>query len=95
MSNFECKISCAFLYTLSILTYMSEDPTKNLEQRYGTNPTILTVLERLDAFRSEVNTRLDRIETQLDRATSVAHETRAELRELRGQLRENFPSLIK
>jgi 50S ribosomal subunit-associated GTPase HflX len=95
MSDFECRISCAFLCTLSILTYMSEDSTKNLEQRYGTNPTILTVLERLDAFGSEVNTRLDRIETQLDRATSVAHETRAELRELRGQLRENFPSLVK
>jgi hypothetical protein len=74
---------------------MSEDPTQNLEQRYGTNLTILTVLERLDSFRSEVITRLDRIESQLDRTTSVAHETRAELRELRGQLRENFPSLTK
>jgi predicted RND superfamily exporter protein len=74
---------------------MSEDPTQNLEQKYGTNPTILTVLERLDAFRSEVVARLDKIETQLDRVTSVAHETRADLRELKVQLKEHFPSLVK
>jgi hypothetical protein len=74
---------------------VSEDPTQNLEQRYGTNPTILTVLERLDAFRSEVSTRLDRIETQLDRVSGVTFETRADLRELKGQLKEHFPSLIK
>lgn len=74
---------------------MSEDPTQDLEQRYGTNPTILTVLERLDSFRSEVITRLDRIEGQLDRTTAVAHETRADLRELKALLKEHFPSLVK
>ena len=67
---------------------MSEDPTKDIGQKYQTTPTIQTVLERLEEFRSEVSTRLDRIETQLDRVTSVTHETRADLRELKGRIKE-------
>jgi hypothetical protein len=74
---------------------MSEDPTRNLEQRPDTRPMLETILSEMRAGFEAVNQRLDRIESQLDRTTSVAHETRAELRELRGQLRENFPSLIK
>ena len=74
---------------------MSGDTTKDIGQKYQTSPTIETVLERLEEFRSdvntrlsEVNTRLDRIETQLDRVASVAFETRADLRELKGRIKE-------
>ena len=57
----------------------------------NTEPTIQTILERIELLRSEVTERLDRIETTLDRTASVAFETRADLRELKGQLRDmNF-----
>lgn len=57
---------------------MSEDTTRDLEEKYSTKPTIETVLERLAEFRSEVTERLaefrseviariDSIETHLDK----------------------------
>jgi hypothetical protein len=74
---------------------MSEDPTKEIGEKYQTNPTIQTVLERISALDEKlgarldkIETRLDRIETQLDRVASVAFETRADLRELKTQLKE-------
>lgn len=81
---------------------MSEDSTKDLEQKYDTKPTLETVVQMLGEFRASmesrfdaVDTRLDKIEErvdrmegQLDRATSVVHETRAELRELKGHFKE-------
>jgi peptidoglycan hydrolase CwlO-like protein len=74
---------------------MSEGPTKNLEQKYDTNPMLETILSEVRAGFERVEARLDRIEAQLDRTTSVAHETRAELREFKAQMKEHFPSLIK
>lgn len=81
---------------------MIEDPTKDIGQKYETNPTLETILKEMRAGFAAVNARLngidarlDRMEAQLDRVTSVAHETRAELRELKTQLKEHFPSLIK
>ena len=33
---------------------MSNDPTRDIDEKYTTQPTIQTVLERLDDFRSVV-----------------------------------------
>lgn len=67
---------------------MSEDPTQNLERQYGTNPTILTVLERLDDFRSAVDKRFDALESRIDRMDGLLHATRGELLELRAEFRD-------
>jgi chaperonin cofactor prefoldin len=63
----------------------------------NTRPTIETVLERLQDFRSSVEVRLDAIEdrleqleTRMDRTQGIALETRADLRELRADLRAQF-----
>ncbi len=50
---------------------MSEDTTRNLEEKYSTKPTIETVLERLAEFRSEVNTRFDSFETRFGKFETV------------------------
>jgi prefoldin subunit 5 len=53
---------------------MSEDPTKDLGQKYGTQPTIETVVQMLGEMREEmragfeaVNARLDRVDARLDK----------------------------
>ena len=63
---------------------MSEDPTRDIEQKYDTKPTLETVLLRLEefrsevnAFRSEVNTRLDGLQAEI---AGAREETRASLR---------------
>jgi hypothetical protein len=53
---------------------MSEDPTKDLGQKYDTQPTIETVVQMLHEMREEmragfeaVNARLDRVDARLDK----------------------------
>ena len=53
---------------------MSEDRTKDLDQKYDTQPTIETVVQMLGEMREEiragfeaVNARLDRVDARLDK----------------------------
>jgi hypothetical protein len=53
---------------------MSEDPTKDLGQKYDTQPTIETVVQMLREMREEmragfeaVNARFDRVDARLDK----------------------------
>jgi hypothetical protein len=80
---------------------MSEDPTKDLEQKYGTKPTIETVLERINALDENLIARLvsfeERVGIRLDRMESVIHDTkanfhtlRADFNELRSEIRERL-----
>ena len=66
-----------------------------------TKPTIETVLERLQDFRSEVTSRfnaiehqLDNVDMRLDHIESFAHQTRSELIALRADFKE-FKSQFK
>ena len=83
---------------------MSEDPTKDMPQKYDTKPTIETVLERMEAMRSEIRSDIQavRVEMQVgfDRIESIVSGTRAEFltlradfRELKQALREHLPAL--
>jgi hypothetical protein len=88
---------------------MSEERTEDIAQKYNTQPTIQTVLERLDEFRATVETRFDGVERRfddlhirLDRIESVGHDTqskfhslRADFNELKIALREQFPTAVK
>lgn len=67
---------------------MNEDPTQNLDQKHQTNPTIQTVLERLDEFRSSMERRFDTLENRIDRVESIALATRSEMLDLRADFRE-------
>ena len=81
---------------------MSEDPTKDIGQKYDTRPILETLLTEMregfkamnsrldgvDARLDRLELRLEKVEGQLDRVTSVAHETRADLRELKGRIKE-------
>jgi tetrahydromethanopterin S-methyltransferase subunit G len=58
-----------------------------------TKPTLETVLQRIDDFRSSVEQRLEDIETRLDRTQGIALETRADVRELRKELRAHLNQL--
>ena len=55
-------------------TRVSEDPTKDLGQKYDTQPTIETVVQILGEMREEmragfeaVNARFDRVDARLDK----------------------------
>ena len=83
---------------------MSEDPTKDIEQKYDTKPTIETVLERINALdqtlnarmdklQDQVNIRLDRIESEVKKTHSEFYDLRADFRELRSALIEHIPAL--
>jgi tetrahydromethanopterin S-methyltransferase subunit G len=72
---------------------MSEDKTKDIAEKYKTAPTIETILERLDSFRTEVNIRLDRIESEVKQTHSEFYELRADFRELRAVLKETIPAI--
>ena len=61
----------------------------------ATTPTLETIMCELQAFRSETNQRMERIEIRLDRIESIALEARADVRELRAQLREIMPTLVQ
>ncbi|HKC62392.1 MAG TPA: hypothetical protein VKB86_02085 [Pyrinomonadaceae bacterium] len=83
---------------------MSEDPTKDIEQKYDTKPTIETVLERINALdqtlnvridklQDQVNIRLNRIESEVKKTHSEFYDLRADFRELRSALIEHIPAL--
>lgn len=76
---------------------MSEDKTKDIGEKYTTQPTIQTVLERLDDFRASMEKRFESLDIRLDRIESEVHKTqgnfhalRADFNELRAQLKENL-----
>ncbi len=53
---------------------MSEEPTKDLDQKYDTQPTVETVVQMLREMREEmragfeaVNARFDRVDARLDK----------------------------
>ncbi|HEY0078490.1 MAG TPA: hypothetical protein VGB73_07570 [Pyrinomonadaceae bacterium] len=46
---------------------MSEDPTKDIEQKYDTKPTLETILLRLEEFRAAVEKRFDGLESEMNR----------------------------
>jgi predicted nuclease with TOPRIM domain len=83
---------------------MSEDRTKDIEEKYKTAPTIETILERLDSFRVEINKRfdqmesrfeirLDRIESEVKKTHSEFYDLRADFREMRDVLKETIPAI--
>jgi uncharacterized protein (DUF111 family) len=81
---------------------MSEDPTKDIGQKYQTNPTIQTVLERIDEFRASMERRFDDLDVRVDRVESVVNATRSEMltlradfKELRNLLKEHLPAVVK
>jgi outer membrane murein-binding lipoprotein Lpp len=45
---------------------MSEDTTKNLEEKYSTKPTIETVLDSINSLGHTLNARIDELETNLN-----------------------------
>jgi peptidoglycan hydrolase CwlO-like protein len=81
---------------------MSEDPTKDIGQKYETNPTLETILKEMRAGFAAVQRQLDDFDVRVDRIESVVNATRSEMmtlradfKELRGQLKEHFPPLVK
>lgn len=84
---------------LTLRANLPEDQFMRDEAR--TKPTIETVLERLEDFRSAVTPRFDAIEHQLenmdmrlDRIESFAHQTGSEVLALRADFKE-FKSQFK
>ena len=72
---------------------MSEEPTKEMSQKYDTKPTIETVLERINEMRVEMEVRFDRIESIASGTRSEFLTLRADFRELRHALGEHIPAL--
>ena len=80
---------------------MSEDPTKDIGQKYETKPTLETVVQmlgefrtamekRFDALEEQTGIRLDRIESEVKKTHSEFYEMRADFRELRRAVLEHF-----
>jgi archaellum component FlaC len=81
---------------------MSDEPTKDLEEKYETKPTIETVIRMLAEFRDEMRAgfkrmderfgglerKLEDFDVRLDRVASDASKTRSEFLELRADFRE-------
>jgi peptidoglycan hydrolase CwlO-like protein len=45
---------------------MSEDPTKDIGQKYETKPTIETVLQRINELGEQLNARMDGFEKKIE-----------------------------
>lgn len=45
---------------------MSDEPTKDIAEKYDTKPTIETVLERINALGAQLNARVDSLEEKLN-----------------------------
>jgi len=78
---------------------MSDDATKNIEEKYDTRPTIETVLERINALGNElrsemragfeqVNTRLDVMDGRLKKVEHKISLLNEDVLELRADMRE-------
>ena len=83
---------------------MSDDPTKDIGEKYTTQPTIQTVVEMIGEFRAAMERRFDELESRLnvriDRVESLASTTRGEMlalradfTELKNSIREHFPAV--
>jgi hypothetical protein len=48
-------------------TRVSEEPTKDLGQKYDTQPTIETVVQMLREMREHMDARFDRVDARLDK----------------------------
>ncbi|HEY0099777.1 MAG TPA: hypothetical protein VGB76_12590 [Pyrinomonadaceae bacterium] len=84
---------------------MSDEPTKNIEEKYDTRPTIETVLERLDVvahglipLRDEmrdgfvqIDTRLKKVENKISVLNEDVLELRSDVRELKNSLKVHEP----
>ncbi|HZT57016.1 MAG TPA: hypothetical protein VFA21_00175 [Pyrinomonadaceae bacterium] len=46
---------------------MSEDPTKNIGEKYQTSPTLETIVQMLAELREQMNARFDGLETRIER----------------------------
>ena len=75
---------------------MSEDPTKDIGQKYDTRPTLETLLEEVRAgfkavdkhfheLESRLSVRLDRIESEVKQTHSELYALRADFTELRSE----------
>jgi hypothetical protein len=73
---------------------MSDDLTKNIEEKYQTKPTIETILERINALDERLGVRLDRIESEVKLTHSELYALRADFTELKGAIKEHF-ALVK
>lgn len=82
---------------------MSDEPTKNIEEKYDTRPTIETVLERINALgeelRSEmrdgfaqINVRLKKVENKISLLNEDVLELRSDIKELNNSLKVHEPS---
>ena len=77
---------------------MSDDPTKNIEERYDTKPTIDTVLERIEELRGEmragfaqIDGRLKKVEHKISLLNEDMPELRSDMRELNNALKVHEP----
>jgi predicted nuclease with TOPRIM domain len=84
---------------------MSDEPTKNIEEKYDTRPTMETVLERIEELRGETRAGFEQVNTRLDvmdgRLKKVEHkisllnedvlELRSDMRELKNALKVHEP----
>jgi hypothetical protein len=67
---------------------MSEEPTKNLDEKYDTKPMLETILTEMRAGFERVEKRLDGFDVRLDRVASDTSATRAEMLTLRADFHE-------
>ena len=78
---------------------MSEDPTKDIDQKYDTRPTLETVLlemragfaaveKRFSDLETGLSIRLDRIESEVKQTHSELFSLRADFTELRSEFNE-------
>lgn len=86
---------------------MSEDTTKDIEQKYDPKPTIETVLtevrdgftrierrfDEFDAWRTDFDVRLDRVESVVNQTRSEMLTLRADFKEFKTALSEHLPAL--
>jgi len=77
---------------------MSDDATKNIEEKYDTKPTIETVLERIEELRGEmrdgfaqVDGRLKKVEHKISLLNEDVLELRSDMRELKNALKVHEP----
>lgn len=84
---------------------MSDEPTKDIAEKYDTKPTIETVLEMIVSLRDEMRAgfariesrvdaldiRLDRIESEVKLTHSEVYALRADFKELKNDLKVNEP----
>ena len=86
---------------------MSDNPTKDIKQKYDTKPTLETALtemrdgfarieRRLDEFaewRKDFDVRLDRVEAVVNQTRSEMLTLRPDFKELKSALIEHIPAL--